>query len=82
MYDQSAVAVIVQVYNRARTIMETLRSVARQSHPPAHLYIVDDGSTEDRAGHVARWRDSEKPAFPVTLTRKKTPALRPPETSG
>ena len=71
MYDQSAVAVIVPVYNRARTIMETLRSVARQSHPPAHLLIVDDGSTDDLTRHIARWRDSEKPVFPVTLTRKE-----------
>jgi len=71
MYDQSAVAVIVPVYNRSRTVIETLRSVARQTRHPALLLIVDDGSTDDLAGCIAQWLDIDKPAFPVKLARKE-----------
>lgn len=66
----SGVVVIVPVYNRSRTVIETLRSVARQTRYPDLLLIVDDGSTDDIAGAVASWQESEKPAFPVQLTRK------------
>ena len=71
MYDQSAVTVIVPVYNRSRTVIETLRSVARQTRHPALLLIVDDGSTDDLAGCIAQWLEIDKPAFPVKLARKE-----------
>jgi glycosyltransferase involved in cell wall biosynthesis len=47
------VSVIVPAYNAERTLEETLRSAAAQTHAPLEIVIVDDGST-DATRDVAR----------------------------
>ena len=65
--EQSRVAVIVPVYNRARSVLQTLDSVAAQQRLPDELVIVDDGSTDDLSGSIQRWQSETKPDFPVRL---------------
>jgi glycosyltransferase involved in cell wall biosynthesis len=47
------VSVIVPTWNRADLIGETLRSVLAQSHRPAEVIVVDDGSTDATAEVVS-----------------------------
>lgn len=43
---ESSVSVIIPAYNASKTIERTVRSVARQTKPPAELIIVDDASAD------------------------------------
>jgi Glycosyltransferases involved in cell wall biogenesis len=40
-------SVLINNYNYARFLPETLASVAAQEHPPHEIIVVDDGSTDD-----------------------------------
>lgn len=40
-------SVVIPVWNAAPTIVETLRSVAAQTHAPTEIIVADDGSTDD-----------------------------------
>jgi alpha-1,3-rhamnosyltransferase len=42
-----AVSVVVPSYNHARFVEATLRSIMKQSLPPAELIVIDDGSSDD-----------------------------------
>ena len=53
------ISVVIPVYNRATIVLETLRSVARQSLKPTSLIVVDDGSKDDSADAVQSWFDHE-----------------------
>jgi glycosyltransferase involved in cell wall biosynthesis len=57
------VAVVVPVYNRASTVIETLATVAHQSLKPQRLIVVDDGSTDGTAAAVKQWIAAERPLF-------------------
>lgn len=48
-----SVSVIIPCYNGGRFLREALESALRQTHPPAQVIVVDDGSTDDSA-EVAR----------------------------
>jgi glycosyltransferase involved in cell wall biosynthesis len=65
------VAVIVPVYNRRRTVLETLASVAMQSVSPRRLIVVDDGSPDGSGDAVQRWIGENSLPFPVELIRQK-----------
>ena len=49
----SRISVIIPLYNKAKEIERTLRSVAKQSVQPLEIIIVDDGSTDGSAEVVA-----------------------------
>lgn len=40
------VSVVVPSYNHARFVAQTLRSIFKQTHAPAELLVIDDGSTD------------------------------------
>jgi glycosyltransferase involved in cell wall biosynthesis len=49
------VSVIVPAYNRSRLITPTLDSILSQSHRPAEIIVVDDGSSDDTGDVVAEY---------------------------
>lgn len=67
--DQRAetVSVVIPVHNGAGLIAGALESVLAQTHPPAEIIVVDDGSTDDLERALARYRDE------VTLLRNPEP---------
>lgn len=53
--DPLPVAVVIPAYNCDRFIEEAIASIRAQTHQPAEIIVVDDGST-DRSGALARAR--------------------------
>ncbi len=49
---QSAVSVVIPCYNLGEYLPEAVESAQRQSHPPAEIIIVDDGSTDEETRQV------------------------------
>ena len=45
--EAARVSVVVPSYNHARFVADTLRSVFKQTHAPAQLLVIDDGSSDD-----------------------------------
>ena len=66
---QPEITVVVPVYNRARTVLDTLASVADQGYAPAGLIVVDDGSTDGTADSVEGWLRERVPAWNATVVR-------------
>ena len=62
-------SIIIPVFNRQATLLDTLRSVAEQSHRPIHLIIVDNNST-DASMDIARQFKAEHsaPDFRIDIT--------------
>lgn len=52
--DSAAVSVVVPSYNHAPFIEQTLRSIFRQTHAPAELLVIDDGSTDNSPQIIER----------------------------
>lgn len=50
----AAVSVVVPSYNHARFIDATLRSIMKQTLPPAELIVIDDGSSDDSPRIIER----------------------------
>lgn len=53
------ISVVVPVYNRARLVERTLRSVKAQTHRPVELIIVDNGSTDDSQNICRQFAEAE-----------------------
>lgn len=66
----ASIAVLVPVFNRRRSVLEALDSVAAQSLPPTRLVVVDDGSSDGSADGVARWMARPRP-FSTELLRQE-----------
>lgn len=56
---ETLISVIVPAYNAAETIEETLRSIAAQTHSAIEVLVVDDGSTDETAAIVQRFRQGD-----------------------
>lgn len=63
------IAVIIPVYNRPISIFRALTSLIKQTHPPDHLVIVDDGSTDETATKIEHWCKTTKTSFTKKLIR-------------
>jgi len=53
-----AISVVIPAYNAAKTILETIRSVQRQSFTDFELIVIDDGSTDETLSLLATVEDS------------------------
>jgi glycosyltransferase involved in cell wall biosynthesis len=51
----AAISVVIPAYRAAAVITPTLESVLAQTHPPAEIIVVDDGSPDDTAEVVAQF---------------------------
>ncbi len=56
----SAISIIIPTYNRAHLISRAINSVLPQMEADDELIVVDDGSTDNTAEVVARYRDRVK----------------------
>ena len=63
------VGVVIPVYNRRTVLLETLACVVKQTHLPAQLVIVDDGSTDGTADAVENWLSSARRSFAWKVIR-------------
>lgn len=50
-------SVVIPAFDAAPTIGDALRSIARQSVPPAQVIVVDDGSKDDTGDRALAFRD-------------------------
>jgi alpha-1,3-rhamnosyltransferase len=67
------VSVVVPSYNHARFVEKTLRSIFKQTHAPAELMVIDDGSTDDSPRVIERTlRDCP---FPCELVARQNLGL-------
>ncbi len=57
-HPSNSVSVIIPVYNGARFIAETLKSILAQTAPPAEVIVVNDGSTDNTVSVVEEFGDS------------------------
>ena len=55
--ERDTVTVIIATYNRTAYLNECLDSVLNQTHPPAQVILIDDGSDEDTQSAIARYAD-------------------------
>ncbi len=51
------VSVIIPTYNRAQKVLRAVRSVLNQTFLDFELIVVDDGSTDDTAGVLSRYKE-------------------------
>jgi glycosyltransferase involved in cell wall biosynthesis len=63
------VGVVIPVFNRRTTLLGTLPYVARQTHLPARVVIVDDGSTDGTADAAEAWLSASTPRFGWRVVR-------------
>ncbi len=54
---ESLASIIIPTFNRSNLLVRALDSVYVQSYRPIEILIVDDGSTDNTAEVVTRWRD-------------------------
>jgi len=54
-----SVTIIVCCYNATVTLADTLESLQAQTHPALEILVVNDASTDDTAGMVARYQASD-----------------------
>ncbi len=62
------ISVIVPVYNRAHLLERALRSLAEQTVRPAHVVIVDNGSSDASLRVAQRWAEKMKDVDEWQLT--------------
>lgn len=63
------VSIIMPAFNAAKTIAESMESVLRQTFTEWELIVIDDGSTDETAEIVERFRRSEDRIFLLKLSK-------------
>lgn len=65
------VEAVVTSFNQGAMILEAVRSLCRQTMPPARIIIVDDGSTdEDSINILDRIKTDSNYTLPITVVRQ------------
>ncbi len=68
------ISIIIPVYNRARLLERTLRSVVRQSYRPLHVILIDNGSTDNSMEMLRLFKqEQETDVFRVTVENEAVP---------
>ena len=68
------ISIIIPVYNRARLLERTLRSVVRQSYRPLHVILIDNGSTDNSMEMLRLFKqEQETDVFRVTVGNEAVP---------
>ncbi len=68
------ISIIIPVYNRARLLERTLRSVVRQSYRPLHVILIDNGSTDNSMEMLRLFKqEQETDGFRVTVENEAVP---------
>lgn len=68
------ISIIIPVYNRARLLERTLRSVVRQSYRPLHVIFIDNGSTDNSMEMLRLFKqEQETDVFRVTVGNEAVP---------
>lgn len=70
------VSIIIPVYNRARLLRQTLRSLVCQTYGYFEVIVIDDGSQEDVASVVAEFQDRLSIRFERLSQNKGAPVAR------
>jgi glycosyltransferase involved in cell wall biosynthesis len=52
-------AIVITCFNQGRFLGEAIASALAQTHPPAQVIVVDDGSTDETAAIAAQWPQAE-----------------------
>ena len=67
----SDIAVVIPVYNRQQTVLETLQRVASQEMLPHQVVVVDDGSGDGSGETIERWLDGQTRLTNATVIRQE-----------
>ena len=67
----SNIAVVIPVYNRRQSVLETLQSVATQDILPHQVVVVDDGSSDGTGEAVQRWLQGQTRLTNATVLRQE-----------
>jgi glycosyltransferase involved in cell wall biosynthesis len=67
---RACIAVVVPVYNRAKTVLETLTAITQQTVLPHRLIVVDDGSSDGTAASVRGWITGARPDFEAIVVEQ------------
>jgi hypothetical protein len=59
----SSVDIVIDNYNYARFLGQAIDSALDQAHPPAHVIVVDDGSTDESRDVIASYGDRVTPVL-------------------
>ncbi len=63
----SSVSLVVTTLNESSTIEFLLHALARQTHLPQEVIIVDGGSTDDTAAIIKTWQQKTQPPFELLI---------------
>lgn len=68
------ISIVIPVYNRPQLVLRCLDSILAQTMLPAHVYVVDNNSTDDTAANIRRWIDEHQDSeLNVTLLSEPKP---------